>query len=138
MQGRRQCAPARHESFSVSSEANDPRVGFQVNLVGPAATKSVIQAVRDAINLSLWTSRCRLCNQAIPTGITGSMHIEKCDPVSFAKGTALEVEHLTAYLSERAGGNMAGNQWIRHTLQPALLQVNVRATDFREFNSEQS
>jgi hypothetical protein len=65
------------------------------------------------------------------------MNVEKRDAFAFAKRPACNVEQFAANLLQTADRNMPGNQRVRHTVEPSLLQVDVSAANLRDFDFEQ-
>src|ERR1051325_3746115 len=138
MQGCRLRTAAGHESFDVSFKTDAARVRLQINLLRPASAQSIIESVSDSINFSLRATRRRFRDQAEPTRIASSMHVEKRDAITLAKRAAFNVEKTSANLAQTSNGNMPRNEWIRNTLQAALLKIKVGAADFRKLDFEQS
>jgi hypothetical protein len=64
------------------------------------------------------------------------MYVQESHAIALFEGASIHVQHLTAYLSQMANRNVTWNEWIRHTLQTALLQINIRAANLREFYFE--
>src|ERR1041385_6915038 len=117
VQPSRQRAPAAHKQFRLGIKTNTACAGLQVNLLGPTTAQSILQPVRNAIDLSLRTSGCRFGYEAVPTGIAGAVHIEKRDAIAFAKLLAFDVEQLSTNLAQTADRNVAGNQRIRNAFE---------------------
>jgi len=66
------------------------------------------------------------------------MHIEKSNAIAFTKLAAFDIKEPTANFNETTDRNVTGNQRVGNTFQPSLLQINVRAADFRKFDLKQS
>ena len=93
--------PAMKVSGSASSLMQ--RVpGLMVDVRGPSAAESVIEAVRDAINFSLRAARSGFRDEAIPAGVARAMNVEKRDAVAFTETVAFDVEQLAANLLQTA------------------------------------
>src|ERR1043165_9510092 len=117
VQRSRQRAPAAHKQFRLGIKTNTACAGLQVNLLGPTTAQSILQPVRNAIDLSLRTSGCRFGYEAVPTGIAGAVHIEKCDAIAFAKLLAFDVEQLSTNLTQTADRNVTGNEGVGNAFE---------------------
>src|SRR5215813_1741890 len=102
MQGRRQGTASRHKSLRISLQRNAQRAWFQINLIGPTAAKSIVQSIRDAVDLALRTTGRRFRHQTIPAGVAGAMHVEKGYAVAFAQFTAVNIAQPAANLAQPA------------------------------------
>src|ERR1051326_1460578 len=125
-----QGATSRHKSFGIRVQTKAASAGLQINLLGPAAAQSIIQSIGNAINFSLRAARRGFRYQTVPTGVAGSMNVEKRDPIAFVKRVAISVEHRAANPAQTADRNMSGHQRVGNTNQSSLLQVDVGAADF--------
>ena len=101
---------------------------------GPSAAESVVETVRDAVNLSLRASCAGFGDQAVPTSVTRAMNVEKRNAFTFVEPPSFDVEQLAADLLQTSDGDVSRNQWIRHTCKAALMQVNIGAANFRDLD----
>jgi len=129
--------PPANKRFRLGVESDTARARLEINLLGPAAAKAIIQPVGDSINPAVWTARCCFGNQTVPAGIAGSVHIEKGDAITFPKRPAFDINQRPVNLAQAAGGDVARNKWIGDALQESSLKINIGATDFRQFDLEQ-
>jgi hypothetical protein len=65
------------------------------------------------------------------------MNVEKRDAIAFVESFAFNVEQLAADLLQTTNGDVTGNEGVRHTCETALLHVNIRAANFRDFDFEE-
>src|SRR5207248_11043646 len=100
VQRRRQSATAGHESFRIGIETNAMRPRLQINLFRPTAAQSIVETIRDAINLPLRAARCGLRHQAVPARVARAMHVEKRDAISLTKFSAMNVAHTSANFAQ--------------------------------------
>jgi hypothetical protein len=98
--GGRQSTATSHERFRFNIETDTERSWFKVNLFRPAAAQPVIKSVCDSIDFSLRAARGSLCDEAVPAGIAGPVHIEKSNSITFTKWVAVDVEQLAADLAK--------------------------------------
>jgi hypothetical protein len=62
------------------------------------------------------------------------MNVEKRNAIAFVESFAFDVEQLAANPLQTSDRDVSGNQRVRHTRETALLQVNIRAANFRDFD----
>ena len=66
-----------------------------------------------------------------------AMHVEEHGTIPFADGRAVDARQVTARLLDHAGGDVAGNDGVRHARQPAVPEMHVSAADLRTQRAEE-
>jgi len=76
---------------------------------GPAAAESIIETIRDAVDLALRAAGARFGDEAVPTRIARAMNVEECDAITFIESFAFDVEQLAANLLQPADRDVSWN-----------------------------
>src|SRR5215213_1813583 len=134
MKRSRQSATTRHKRLRFCVEPDATGAGLDVDVSGPSAAESIVKTIGDAVNLPVRASCSGFSDEAVPTRIARAMNIEKRDALAFVESLAFDVEQLAADLLQTSDRDVPGNKRIRHTCEPTLLQVNIRAANFRELD----
>ena len=118
-------------------QPRDSDAGLEVDALRPAAEQAFGGRVRDAVDATCGAPRRRAMDRAGAAPAAGAVHVEEHDAIALAKRLAVDAAERAANRLEDAGGDVAGNDRIRHAGQAAVPQVHVGAAHFRSRGPQQ-
>src|SRR5438874_1516827 len=107
------------------------RPRLQINLFRPTAAQSIVETIRDAINLPLRAARCGFRHQAVPARVARAMHVEKRDAISLTKWLTVDVEQRATNFAQASDRYVSRHKRIRNSREPPLLQIEVSSANLR-------
>jgi len=123
----RQAAPAAHELLDREAlgQRQDAHCRLELDPFGPAAEDTVRDSGRDAVDLPLGAARGRFRHQAVPARAAGPVDVVKRHESAHADFVAERVVQRAVGLEHTAHAHVAGDDRVRDTGEPAVVEVHV-------------